>query len=83
MTLRSTGACFNDCDVTVRAAFHVSGRRAADGDNLMKLVLDAIQDAGVVGNDMRITEGHYTVDRCPKGRDRTELIIARRASWIV
>lgn len=78
MTLRATGARFDDCDVAVRVAFHVSGRRAADGDNLMKLVLDAIQDAGVVGNDMRVTEGHYTVDKCPRGEDRTELVIARR-----
>jgi Holliday junction resolvase RusA-like endonuclease len=65
-------------EVYVRSVFHVSGSRAADGDNLHKLVLDALQDAGVVPNDMRISEGHYSVHRCPKGEDRTSIVVHRR-----
>lgn len=58
--------------------FLVSGRRPGDGDNLLKLVLDAIQDAGVIPNDMRAAEAHYAVDHCAKGEDRTEIVILRR-----
>lgn len=65
-------------ELSIRMMFHVSGRRAGDIDNLQKLVLDAIQDAGVVSNDMYVTEIHGSVDRCQKGQDRTAVVIHPR-----
>ena len=72
------GAFAPRTELSVRLMFYVSGRRAGDIDNLEKLVLDALQDAGVVGNDMWITECHSTVDRCVKGEDRTAIVIRHR-----
>ena len=65
-------------ELSVRIMFYVSGRRAGDIDNLEKLVLDALQDSGAVGNDMWITECHSTVDRCAKGEDRTAVVVHPR-----
>lgn len=51
--------------------FHFAGgRRPGDLDNLAKLVLDALQDAGVYPNDLQVTELHARIVQ-PSERDQT------------
>lgn len=58
-------------DVFVYAAFYVNKRSRADGDNLFKLVADAMEEAGVVTNDIQIRRHMVDVITVPYGQERT------------
>src|SRR3954462_10070311 len=63
--------------IGVRIDFHFSGgARPGDVDNLQKLVLDSVQDAGVFPNDMQVVDIHSRVIR-PSTEDKTVLEIVR------
>ena len=46
-------------------------RRACDGDNLQKEILDALVDAGVLADDRWVRECHWSIeDQSPLARPR-------------
>ena len=57
--------------ILVYAVFCVNARSQADGDNLFKLVADAMQEAGVVGNDRQIRKHIVEMVTVPYGEERT------------
>lgn len=58
----------------VTATFYLGHRRPVDGDNLLKLVLDAGNKAGIWSDDSLVTEGSWRIVRGDP-RPRTELVI--------
>lgn len=66
-------------DVGIDLVFYCATRRRTDGDNLTKLVTDALQrgkreDGGVILDDAQILEWHIRVHRRVEGEEpRTEI----------
>lgn len=63
---------FGKRDVIVHTDFFCRSKRAQDGDNMHKAVLDALEKAEVYDNDRQVVEGHW---RLFKGvaQPRTEI----------
>lgn len=68
--------------VTLHVRFYCATRRRTDGDNLLKLVTDAIQrgrrdSGGIIQDDAQIEEWYCRVYRKAKGEEpRTEIRVA-------
>lgn len=73
----SNRGAFPEGEVRVEIEFHVFGVQP-DGDNAEKLVLDALQDAGVVTNDRQVKDCHWALFASPKADQRTVVRVARR-----
>lgn len=73
----SNRGAFPEGEVRVEIEFHVFGVQP-DGDNAEKLVLDALQDAGVVGNDRQVKDCHWALFRAAKDQQRTVVRVAPR-----
>lgn len=63
--------------VVVVARFHINSRSRADADNLMKLLLDGLQDSGAIGNDMRVVEQRSKKIWVATGTEKTIVWIGR------
>lgn len=74
---RHHGKFVRSDQLSVRIEFHfVGGARPGDIDNLQKLVLDALQDAGVIPNDLQIVELYARIIR-PSVADKTVVSVER------
>lgn len=65
---------FPDGDVTVLIDFYIHGRSRIDGDNCEKLVADALQDAGVIGNDDQVFDCHWRIHRVASKDDQRTVV---------
>jgi Holliday junction resolvase RusA-like endonuclease len=63
--------------VMVACAFYVNSRSKADSDNLVKLVRDAMQKAGVFTNDVQVQRGWDQIDVVPDGTEHTVVWFGR------
>ena len=68
---------FPEGPVIVDTEFDVNPRSRADEDNLRKLVLDAMQNAGVFGNDHQVTGGTTARRIVSTGKERTVVHFGR------
>jgi Holliday junction resolvase RusA-like endonuclease len=65
---------YGDQKIMASAVFYCHVRNPTqlpDGDNLWKLVSDAIEEAGVINNDRQITKATHEVVEVPAGQERT------------
>lgn len=63
---------FGQREVVVHTDFYCRSKRAQDGDNMHKAVLDALEKAEVYDNDRQVVEGHWRVFR-GVSKPRTEI----------
>lgn len=62
--------------VAIDLQFYVSGSHG-DGDNMEKLVLDALQAAGVIANDRQVRRMRWSVDTLAETGRREQCTVLR------